>query len=509
MFPIWVVWLTLIAPWIQTGLLSVAAEQTLSELRISEIMYNPPPFNGWEGRDLEYVELHNPGDGPLTLSGLRISDAIDYTFPAGAVLAQGDFLVIAASSDAFFAKYGFRPDGVFGGQLNNGGEVLRVEDAAGVPILVQPYGDDSGWPCGPDGGDFSLVLADPAAPALAASWRISTAAGGSPGNADPSPPVNPPAIVVSEVLAHTDEPAEDAIEFYNASAYDAHMGGWLLSDDADEPDRYVLPEGFYVPAGGYAVITEASFGQGEAGFRLSENGEEVVLTAADCRGETTGFRHIRAFDASPNGVSLGRHVTSTGDVHFPLQAAVTLGAANSAPFASPVVISEIMYHPAPDGPVADEYVEIRNTTAAPVPLYLPDFPWLTWKLDGVGDFALPANTILDPHQRLLIVGIEPALFRTRYAIPENVAIFGPYGGALDNGGERLALLRPEPPNPTGPQPYVVVDAVTYAERAPWPPQADGQGPALTRIDLRAYGDDPRNWRASNAEVDRVFLPIVR
>jgi len=31
---------------------------------------------------------------------------------------------------------------------------------------------------------------------------------------------------------------------------------------------------------------------------------------------------------------------------------------------------------------------------------------------------------------------------------------------------------------------------------PWPTQADGQGPSLSRIDPYAYGNDPANWHAS-------------
>jgi len=41
-----------------------------------------------------------------------------------------------------------------------------------------------------------------------------------------------------------------------------------------------------------------------------------------------------------------------------------------------------------------------------------------------------------------------------------------------------------------------VDSVHYSNSVPWPQAANGLGPSLQRIDERAYGDDPANWRAA-------------
>ena len=54
-------------------------------------------------------------------------------------------------------------------------------------------------------------------------------------------------------------------------------------------------------------------------------------------------------------------------------AAPTPGATNSAPLAREIVINEIMYNPASTND-ALEYVELRNITAAAVPLYDPTNP---------------------------------------------------------------------------------------------------------------------------------------
>ena len=80
-------------------------------------------------------------------------------------------------------------------------------------------------------------------------------------------------------------------------------------------------------------------------------------------------------------------------------------------------------------------------------------------------------------------------------------VVGPYGGSLDNAGERVKLLKPDPPQ-TAPSPnpgfvpYILADQATYAITAPWPANANGTGLSLQRIDSAGYGDDPINWRAA-------------
>jgi hypothetical protein len=473
-------------------------------LRISEIMYNPPDRDRANGGELEFIELYNPGDDAVALEGMAFVTGVDYAFPSGASLEPDAYWVLAASAPAFQARYGFAPDGEYSGQLKNGGETLVLQDAQGATLLTQPYDDDPPWPCGADGGDFSLVLADPAAPELGSSWRISTELGGSPGGPDPAPSPDVPQILINEVLAHTDLPQVDAIEFYNPGAFDAHIGGWFLSDSRDDPLFVRLPDGLAVPAGGFTVVDEDIFG-GVDGFRLSENGEEALLTAATCQGEVTGYTHAVSFGGSPNGVSLGRYVNSADRAGFPLQRALTLGEPNAGPLVGPVVISQIMYNPPADG---DEYIEFTNRSDEPVPLFHPDFPRLTWRVTGVDNFDLPLDLTLPPGGKLLISPLEPDEFRTKHAIPDDVLIAGPYAGGLKNGGERIALLQPGLPNSDGTQPYYEVDAVEYSDASPWPTEPDGFGPALVRVFLDEYGDDPANWRAGDEPDAYVFLPIV-
>lgn len=55
-----------------------------SSLRITELMYNPPPGfieSPYDNDDFEFTELMNTGDSPLNLQGVRFTSGVDFTFP--------------------------------------------------------------------------------------------------------------------------------------------------------------------------------------------------------------------------------------------------------------------------------------------------------------------------------------------------------------------------------------------------------------------------------------------
>jgi hypothetical protein len=230
-------------------------------------------------------------------------------------------------------------------------------------------------------------------------------------------------------------------------------------------------------------------------FRLDSHGEEIYLFSADANGNLTGYSDGFSFGSAQNGASFGRHAISTGEAQYPEQLTITLGQTNAGPRVGPVVINEIRYHPAL-GEV--EFVELKNITAAPVKLFDPGHPTNTWKLNGTG-FRFPPDQEIQG--LLLLVGTDPAIFRLKYNVPAAVPIYALYPGVLQGGGETLSLQRPDAPDVdtnTGAIfiPYIDVDVVRYNDKPPWPPNADGFGPSLERLDTSAYGNDPVNWRAS-------------
>ena len=470
--------------------------QDLTRLAVTEIMYNPPAAAGWTSDDLEFLELKNIGSNTLHLGTLAFTAGVTFAFTNGTDLGPGQFFVLARNAATFQSKYpGVAVRGVYTGKLDNGGETLRLASPTGGTIFDLTYNDRAPWPLAADGYGFSVVPRAAAAPdnsSHGAHWRASTAPGGSPGKDDPAPTL--PAVVVNEILTHTDPLDVDAIELFNPTAQAADIGGWFLSDDGTTPAKFRIPDGTLLPPGGYRVLTEADFNPAAAtllNFALDSAGDAVYLTSADAAGHLTGYSHGVDFGAAALGVSFGRYLNSVGEEQFPAQQAITPGGPNAGPVVGPVVLTEIMYHPDADH---EEFVELRNVTAAPVPLFDPANPTNTWRVNGLG-FTFPTNLVLPANGLLLLVATNPSDFRARYGVPEGVQVLGLSGGTLQNSGERLELQRPDAPGTNG-VPYITVDEVRYDNKVPWPPGADGGGPSLQRRAPSAYGNDPANWVAA-------------
>lgn len=161
-------------------------------LRLTEVMYNPPP----EG--FEFIELHNASPTrALALEGVTFTEGIAFTFPKGASLQPGGYglLIRTTNSPAFRAYHGLASAipifGPFEGSLDNGGEPLRLQTSPGGSDLYRfSYGDEAPWPAQADGDGYSLVVREEGAldPNSARHWRRSTFPKGSPGSAEEAPP---------------------------------------------------------------------------------------------------------------------------------------------------------------------------------------------------------------------------------------------------------------------------------------------------------------------------------
>jgi hypothetical protein len=150
-----------------------------AQLRLTELMYNPPG-----GNDYEFVELKNEGATALELANLSF-EGINFTFPPTApALPPGKFIVLASNAAAFTERYPEAPlAGVYDGRLSNEGESVSLKDGEGKLLLSLAYDDENGWPISADGrGDSLVSLAstgvDPNNPK---SWRASAQLYGSPG----------------------------------------------------------------------------------------------------------------------------------------------------------------------------------------------------------------------------------------------------------------------------------------------------------------------------------------
>ncbi len=483
-------------------------------LRVTELMYHPSAVagntNGAE--EFEFIELKNISTNQaLSLTGVRFINGVEFDFTGSTVtaLAPGQTTLVVRNLAAFTSRYGAGVSiaGQYTGSLENNGERLQLVDASGEEILDFSY--DNNWYPITDGLGFSLVIADefaaPDAWSRKSQWRTSGRLGGSPSLDDPAPPALAP-VVINEALTRTDvPPPTDTIELHNPTAGAANISGWFLSDDFNSPKKFRIPSGTTIPAGGFVTFDEAQFNVGATSFALSSDGDEVWLFSADAATNLTGYVHGFRFGAAEDGVSFGRHITSTGGEHFVAQASRTLGSANAGPKVGPIVIAEVHYHPTDlaDGSdnEADEFIELRNVSGAEVLLYDSSRLTNTWKITGGVDFTFPTNQTLATNSSLLLVNFNPTnlaaatAFRAKFSVDAGVPLFGPYAGKLDNAGADVELKKPTTPL-TGAAPYVMIDQVEYRDAAPWPAAADGSGASLQRVNLAAYGNDPANWIAA-------------
>lgn len=144
---------------------------------ITEIMYNPPE----SGNDtLEFLELHNPSTtASINLEGYYFSSGIEYTFPAGASMAPGSYVLISGDSVVFEEWYGLEAYEWTGGTaLSNNGEGLTLRNAGGTVADTVFFDDNVDW-VDADATGFSLVLCDPSADNnLPENWTLSENATG-------------------------------------------------------------------------------------------------------------------------------------------------------------------------------------------------------------------------------------------------------------------------------------------------------------------------------------------
>jgi hypothetical protein len=488
-----------------------ADDRPLNSLRITEIMYHPPETGG------EFIELKNIGGTAISLYRCQFTDGINFTFP-DLILSPGQHVLVVENRAVFEAKYGtghlIAGEFDLGTVLSNGGEEIVLRDAAGREIHDFDYKD---WYPITDGRGASLCIIDPASPNLTlwdqkAGWLASSVIGGSPGVVNLTNVVANGAIVINEILTHTDMPGGDWIELHNTTSNSINIGGWFLSDDLGDLKKYQIASGTTIAGGGYLVFTQdANFGVTatdpgkRTGFGLSELGEAVYLTSGAGTNLSGGFSAGEQFGAAAREVTFGRHTKSpaaAAGVDFVALTSATKGAANAATLIPPVVIKEIMYHPSQHQDEVGEYIELFNRTSRTVPLYDPANPVNTWKFTQGIDYTFPPGVLIPAGAHVLVVATDPDIFRYVHNIPATRPIFGPYAGALGNDGDEIELSMPGVPE-AGFVPYVRADKVNFSDGSHpvgsdlWPTTADGNiGHSLHRKVAGDYGNDVGNWLAA-------------
>ncbi len=145
-----------------------------SQVRITEIMYNPPE----SGTDsLEFLELYNAGNTAVNLEGWSFPEGISHVFD-NQQLAPGEYLVLCVNLPAFSNTFGsgIRALAWTSGAFNNGGEPLSLVNNQGQVVFRVVYSNAAGgWYSEADGNGASLELCNTNGdPNDVRKWRPST-----------------------------------------------------------------------------------------------------------------------------------------------------------------------------------------------------------------------------------------------------------------------------------------------------------------------------------------------
>jgi len=183
-------------------------------LKITEVMYNPPPQDELDGDSFEFIELKNTGPDRIDLTEAAFIEGIRFRFPEGMIVDPGAFVVLVSNPDAFHLRYPtVRVDGVYEGRLDNDRDTVTLVDPEGRVLISFKYADAAWWPREADGEGYSLVPVDPLTDESLDNpfaWRASSTLLGTPGADDgatvPFAPrfvVQPSDLTVKEGLCAT------------------------------------------------------------------------------------------------------------------------------------------------------------------------------------------------------------------------------------------------------------------------------------------------------------------
>jgi hypothetical protein len=295
-----------------------------------------------------------------------------------------------------------------------------------------------------------------------------------------------------------------------------------LRNESDIPETPVItysgtagypPDGLKFDTSAFASPTNASFAglkwriaevtdPGAAGFdpynrveprtyEMETTWESPVMTTFEAS------INIPALESRPAHTYRARvrHLDSDGRwSHWSAPIQFVTGDPDITAFQQQLVVSELMYNPAPPATGAELAVSERNSDFEY--LVLQNIGPATLDLTNVRltkgvDFDFPEGTILGAGAKVFVVK-NLAAFSARYgAQVDSLVVAGEWDAAdnLNDGGESIRVAYGA---------GSVIREFEYGDKAPWPESADGAGYSLILIDTSQLIDPtkPVSWNAS-------------
>ncbi len=278
---------------------------------INEFLPAPAGTVDWDGDGVadandEWVELYNPLDREVDISGWQLDDedggSPPYTIPAGRVLPPKGFLVLYK-----------RETGI---SLNNSGDSVRLLDPNGNLIDTITYPavhrtDKHSWSRTVDGGstwtdtyppspnapnkpatDTPTPTREPTQPPPPTTTPTPTAFPSpipSPSPTFTATPTPPPVpfVAINEFLPAPAgtvdwdgngiaDASDEWIELYNPNAIPVDLSHWQIDDSSGGSPPYTFPKGFILGSHTFTVLYRQT-----TGLVLNNGGDEITLRAPD------------------------------------------------------------------------------------------------------------------------------------------------------------------------------------------------------------------------------------
>jgi len=314
--------------------------------------------NGTSTPDL--VELYNAGGSTIDLSGMGLTSSTNnpytFSFPPGATLAGGAFLVLYADSDLL------SPGIHLGFALKQSGDDLFLYASTNVGGALL------------DSISFGIQLADLSIGRLPnGTWSLCKPTFGAANVVQPTG--NPALLKINEWLTDAQFLAShDFVELYNPDVYPVPLGGLFFSDAAGAPNRNPIPALSFIAAQGFtSFVADGDSGQGadHLNFKLSPDVGIIILSDSN-------LNTIDIINYGPQHTDVSQGRSPSGGNTLVNFAQPTPGAGN----------------PAPGGGVTS----VTNITAVSVPLLtIMNTAWrwdssgsnyaTTWLQDSFNDSA--------------------------------------------------------------------------------------------------------------------------
>jgi hypothetical protein len=426
-----------------TADLIIARSANLYDVIINEIMPDPDPPVGLPG--VEYVELFNRTDYPISLNGWRFSDrSSGVTLPNTIIPGKAYAVLVRKDSSAFFKASGALVVEVSSlPSLNNADDSISLRDGNGKLIHSLVYSDS--W-YGDDvkkQGGYSLELRNPNYPCAAeGNWAASNdESGGTPGRVNS---VYEPDLSIDFRAGNALFTSPNSIKVSFTQTADA-LSASLASN-------YTVDQGVGNPQ---SVIFD-TISNNSVLLIFSQNFDSTLIYTINI----SGIRNCVANDFSNTTLTLA----------FPRPAN-----------RYDVIITEMMVDPDPPVELPNkEYLEIYNRSNKAISLK----NWLLGKASTKTDAKLP-DVLLMPKSYLLLCGTSAVGEFSNFSYPIGVSNFP----SLTNSGDAI-YLKDSQGN--------LIHFVEYKDTWYGSNTKKNGGWSLEMIDTENPCGDAENWTASNS-----------